>query len=41
MLALKLSQNPDVGEQLPLLEDKVVAGQTTPYTAAKKIIDLL
>jgi|TARA_Y100000310_G_scaffold326701_1_gene391974 LAO/AO transport system kinase len=41
MLALKLSQNPDVGERLPLLEKKVVAGGTTPYAAAKEIIDLL
>lgn len=41
MLALKLSQNADVSKQLPLLEQQVVAGQTTPYVAAKKLIDLL
>ncbi len=41
MLELKLGQNPAVNEELPLLEEKVVAGQTTPYAAAKKIIDLL
>ncbi len=41
MLQLKLRQNPAVNEELPLLEEKVVAGQTTPYAAAKKMIDLL
>lgn len=41
MLALKLSQNADVSQQLPLLERQVVTGRTTPYAAAKKIIDLL
>jgi LAO/AO transport system kinase len=41
VLELKLRQNPAVAEELPLLEKKVVAGQTAPYAAAKKIIDLL
>ncbi len=36
VLELKLRQNPAVAEELPLLEKKVVAGQTAPYAAAKK-----
>jgi LAO/AO transport system kinase len=41
MLQQKLNQNPAVNEQLPILEQKVINGETTPYLAAKKIIDLL
>lgn len=41
MLELKLNQNPEVRLQLPILERKVVNGETTPYVAAKKLIDLL
>jgi len=41
MLDLKLRQNPAVAEEMPLLEEKVVTGKTTPYAAAKKIVDLL
>ena len=41
MLALKLKQNPQVKMQLPILEGKVIKGETTPYIAAKTLIDLL
>jgi LAO/AO transport system kinase len=41
MLQQKLNQNPAVNEQLPILEQKVINGETTPYLAAKKIIGLL
>lgn len=41
MLQLKLKQNPQVQKQLPVLHRKVVEGETTPYSAAKAIIDLL
>jgi LAO/AO transport system kinase len=41
MLSLKLKQNPAVQALLPKLEQRVVAGETTPYVAAQKIIDLL
>lgn len=41
MLELKLRQNPEVAKELPQLEEKVLSGLTTPYAAAKKIIDLL
>lgn len=41
MLEMKLKQNPDVNIQMPILEQKVVNGETTPYLAAKKLIDLL
>ncbi len=41
MLELKLKQNPDVKQQLPDLHRKVVNGETTPFIAAKTLIDLL
>lgn len=41
MLELKLNQNTQVRELIPILERKVVEGETTPYLAAKKLIDLL
>lgn len=41
MLEQKLKQNPDVKQQLPLLESKVIHGETTPLNAAKTLIDLL
>jgi LAO/AO transport system kinase len=41
MLSLKLKQSPAVQSLLPKLEQQVISGETTPYVAAKKIIDLL
>ncbi len=41
MLELKFKQNPEVKKQLPALQQQVVDGQTTPYVAAKTLIDLL
>lgn len=41
MLELKLSQNDEIRRQMPEQEKKVVASETTPYRAAKHIIDLL
>lgn len=41
MLELKLKQNPEVKQQLPDLHRKVINGETTPFFAAKKLIDLL
>ena len=41
MLELKLKQNPEVKQQLPDLYKKVVNGETTPYIAAKTLIELL
>ena len=41
MLELKLKQNPSVKAQLPVLHQKVIDGETTPYIAAKTLIDLL
>ncbi|WP_101756992.1 methylmalonyl Co-A mutase-associated GTPase MeaB [Oceanicoccus sp. KOV_DT_Chl] len=41
MLSLKLKQNPDVKKQLPVLHQKVTSGETTPFIAAKTLIDLL
>jgi LAO/AO transport system kinase len=41
MLSLKLNQNPEVKQQLPILQDKVMQGETTPYIAAKTLIGLL
>lgn len=41
MLQLKLKQNPEVQKQLPELHKKVVRGETTPYSAARAIIDLM
>jgi LAO/AO transport system kinase len=41
MLFLRLRQNPEVKHTLPTLERKVIAGEITPYSAAKQLIDLL
>lgn len=41
MLQLKLKQNPAVQKQLPELRQKVIDGETTPYSAAKTLIELL
>ncbi|MBD2859231.1 methylmalonyl Co-A mutase-associated GTPase MeaB [Spongiibacter sp. KMU-158] len=41
MLEMKLKENPQVREQLPILRDKVTEGLTTPYIAANTLIDLL
>jgi LAO/AO transport system kinase len=41
MLMLRLKQSPDVRRELPILEQKVIAGQTTPYLAAKMLTDMV
>jgi LAO/AO transport system kinase len=41
MLELKFRQNPQIRQLLPTLQKKVVEGTTTPYIAAKTLIDLL
>jgi len=41
MLLQRLRQNPDVRSGMPQLERKVIAGETTPYLAAKTLIDML
>lgn len=41
MLQLKMKQNPQVQKLLPELEQSVIAGETTPYAAARRLIDLL
>lgn len=41
MLETKLRQHPEVSRQLPLLEQRVTEGKTTPYIAAHTLIDLL
>jgi len=41
MLLLRLRQNPAVRKAMPELERKVIAGVTTPYNAAKTLIDML
>lgn len=41
MLEFKLSQNEEIRRQMPEQEKKVVTSETTPYRAAKHIIDLL
>jgi LAO/AO transport system kinase len=41
MLLLKLRQNPQVRQSMPELERKVIAGITTPFNAAKTLIDML
>lgn len=41
MLFLRLRQNPEVKHALPALERKVIAGETTPYNAAKQLIEML
>lgn len=41
MLDIKLKENPQVKAILPELNSKVTQGQTTPYLAAQKLINLL
>lgn len=41
MLMLRLRSNPDVRREMPLLEQKVIAGSTTPYLAAKTLTDFV
>lgn len=41
MLLQRLRSNPGVRGAMPTLERKVVAGETTPYLAAKTLIDML
>lgn len=41
MLLLRLRGNPEVRSAMPELERKVIAGATTPYSAAKTLIDML
>jgi LAO/AO transport system kinase len=41
MLMLRLRQNPNVRREMPILEEKVIAGQTTPYLAAKQLTDMV
>jgi LAO/AO transport system kinase len=41
MLELELKRNPDVHNELPSLEQQVITGTLTPFTAAKKLIDML
>lgn len=41
MLQLRLSQNPNIQGLLPALKAAVINRQTTPYSAAKQIVDLL
>lgn len=38
MLDLRLRQNQQVQQQWPILQDKVVKGETTPYAAAKQLM---
>jgi LAO/AO transport system kinase len=41
MMLWRLRQNPGVRRELPVLEQKVIAGQTTPYLAAKTLTDMV
>ena len=41
MLDAKLNNNLDIRELFPQLEAKVTAGSTTPYAAARQIVDLM
>ena len=41
MLMLRLRSNPNVRREMPILEQKVIAGQTTPYLAAKMLTDMV
>jgi LAO/AO transport system kinase len=41
MLEMKLNENPEVRKQMPILNEKVTQGQTTPYLAAQTLIDLV
>lgn len=41
MLMMRLRSNPDVRREMLQLEQQVIAGQTTPYLAAKKLTDMV
>jgi LAO/AO transport system kinase len=41
MLTLRLRANPEVRREMRVLEQKVIAGETTPYLAAKKLTDMV
>lgn len=41
MLDLRLKQHPEVKKRLPELDRQVTEGETTPYLAAKALLDLL
>lgn len=41
MIELKINQNPQIKYLLPQLEAQVMNGNTTPYLAARRIVDLL
>jgi len=41
MLEMRLSQNPNIQNLLPALKEAVIKQETTPYNAAKQIVDLL
>jgi LAO/AO transport system kinase len=41
MLLLRLRQNPSVRKAMPDFERKVIAGEMTPYNAARTLIDML
>jgi len=41
MLMLRLRSNPEVRQEMRSLEQKVIAGETTPYLAAKKLTDMI
>lgn len=41
MLELKLRQNPAIRSRRPQLQEQVERGETTPYLAAKQLIDML
>lgn len=41
LLERKLNQNPEVRALKPVLEEKVVKGETTPYLAATSLLELL
>lgn len=40
MLEQRFRANPRVREELPLLEERVIRGETTPYAAAMKLLDI-
>src|SRR5690606_2395802 len=41
MLMLRLRSNPEVRQEMRSLEQKVIAGETTPHLAAKKVTDMI
>lgn len=41
MLEMRLHQNPQIQQKMPLLFDQVTRNQVTPYNAARQIVDLL